>query len=214
MKTLPDRVGLLGDVHCQDAALDAALALFRGQGAGAILCVGDVVDGPGDVERTRTLLEDAQVEAVSGNHERWLLAGELRDLRDATPTAQVTPALRTWLESLPPTREYQTSAGILLLCHGVGDDDMALLRSWDAGYALETNDALQRLLASQRYQVVIGGHTHARMVRKLDGLTFVNPGTLLPGDQPCVAVLDFAAREVRFFDWDGARFTPGTQVPW
>ena len=45
---LAGKVGILGDVHCEDAALGAARALFAERGASRVLAVGDLVDGPGD----------------------------------------------------------------------------------------------------------------------------------------------------------------------
>jgi predicted phosphodiesterase len=42
------RFGVLGDVHCEHEALAAALKLFEHQKVDRVLCVGDVVDGPGD----------------------------------------------------------------------------------------------------------------------------------------------------------------------
>ncbi|HEX4621592.1 MAG TPA: metallophosphoesterase family protein, partial [Myxococcaceae bacterium] len=88
----------------------------------------------------------------------------------------------------------------LLLCHGVGEDDMQRLAPDDAGYALEANTPLQRLLVQKRYPYVLGGHTHQRMVRAIGGVTFFNAGTLRRDDDPCFLWLDFERGVAEFHD--------------
>jgi len=198
------RLGLLGDIHAEDERLAAALRCFRDARVDSVLFVGDVVDGDGDVDRCCALLRDARAIGVRGNHDRWLVAGTLRDLPRAQRREELAPHSVALLESLPATRDVETPRGLLLLCHGVGDDDMQRLRPDDDGYALASNDALAALLASARYRVAVGGHTHERMVRRFASpagdLVFVNPGTLARDASPCCAVLDFEADSVRFVD--------------
>ncbi|HEU4536333.1 MAG TPA: metallophosphoesterase family protein [Polyangiaceae bacterium] len=210
-----ERFGLLGDVHAEDVALATALEHFARVGVDAVLCVGDVVDGRGDLERCRELLEGHRVACVAGNHERWLLGGTMRSLADAHRAERLTAATRAFLASLPPTREFETPAGRLLLCHGVGDDDMAQLRPYDEGYALANNAALARLRAAGRYRFAVGGHTHRRMARRFGDLCFVNPGTLFREHEPGFATLDLGAGAVQFFEWraPGGAPTPLEPLP-
>ncbi|HEY5375715.1 MAG TPA: metallophosphoesterase family protein, partial [Polyangiaceae bacterium] len=77
------RAGLIGDIHCEVARLKQVLALFRSLNVDTVLAVGDIADGPGDLTEACSVLEQAGVLAVAGNHDRWLLAGEMRDLPDA-----------------------------------------------------------------------------------------------------------------------------------
>lgn len=202
------RIGALGDVHCEDQHLAAALDHLRGLGVEAVLCVGDVVDGRGDVNRTCALLQRGGVRCVAGNHERWLLADEMRSLADVTPRESLEPEHLAWLRTLPPTLRLPTVAGSLLLCHGVADDDMAVLRADTGGYALQELGALRDLMVDPTVDFMLGGHTHERMVRRFQGLTVINPGTLHRDDEPGFAVVDFEAMEVRFFDVQGSTVRP------
>jgi predicted phosphodiesterase len=194
------RLGLIGDVHAEDGLLAAALTFVAGQGVEAILCTGDVVDGAGDVERCCRLLVEGGVKVVRGNHDRWFLGESMRDFPGVTQAGDVSPRVPEVLSALPATRLLPTVAGPLLLCHGVGDDDMAALKPDDFGYALEANDPLQRLLRAGEVRFVVSGHTHVRMVRRLGGIVFVNPGTLRGDHEPAVAVLDLGAGEVLFHE--------------
>src|SRR3954471_21755332 len=69
------RFAAIGDVHVEDVRLAAVLTHVQEQNVDAILSVGDIVDGPGDVDRTVALLRKHGVYAVRGNHDRWLVEG-------------------------------------------------------------------------------------------------------------------------------------------
>jgi predicted phosphodiesterase len=207
---LAGKIGVLGDVHCEDVVLKAARALFTRHGAERVLAVGDLVDGPGDPDRTLELLADT--DAVTGNHDRWYRQGMLRTLPDALPVGTLSASHRRWLSALPSSREYETARGRLLLCHGLGEDDMASVRPDDMDYALESNTALQRLLRHGGYRFVVSGHSHRRMVRRIAKTTFINAGTLLRGFDPCVLIVDLDAMTAAFFDWDGVAFSAGSEL--
>lgn len=192
------RVGVLGDAHGQDHTIARALRFFERLRADAVLCVGDIVDGPGDVDRCVELLRGSGAFAVKGNHERWFLAGDQRRVADATIDAR--PETRAYFEALPSTRCFDTPAGKLMLCHGVGEDDMAELRPDTMGYSLQGIPALRDLLLDPEVSYAVGGHTHERMVRRFQGLTFLNAGSLVAEQEPCVLWIDFGDQTFAFHD--------------
>ncbi|HEV8548097.1 MAG TPA: metallophosphoesterase family protein [Polyangiaceae bacterium] len=194
------RLGLIGDVHAEDEALKIVLDDFERRGVDAILCVGDLADGSGDVNRTCALLEEHRVLTVAGNHDRWLLSDEQRDKPGATSARSLTERTRTFLDRLPTTLKLQTAYGRLLLCHGVGDDDLACVKPDHLRHDLERNDALKRVLAGPPFELMVNGHTHRAMVRRVRHLTIVNAGTLHRNDERRALILDAAALNVTFFD--------------
>lgn len=197
------RVGLIGDVHTELARLEHVLERLSRMKLDRILCTGDVADGPNDaraLEACCALLAEYGVLTIGGNHDRWLQDGEMRDLAGATDGEDVAPRALEFLSALPATRELDTPLGKALLCHGMGDDDMAAVQPFDHGHALESNEALQAILRERRYAYVISGHTHRAMVRELGSLTVINAGTLLRGQSPCWSVVDFAKRHIQFYE--------------
>lgn len=184
MTILRGTIGVIGDVHAEDALLESALDRLSGLGATAILCCGDLSDGQGDLDRCCELLASAGVLTVRGNHDRWLAADTMRSLPHAQTRAALARRTVAFLEALPPTRAFTCPLGGALLCHGLGEDDMSSVREDDMGYALEMNFALQDLLATPRLDLVINGHTHRPLVRALGGLTILNAGTLARRDAP------------------------------
>jgi putative phosphoesterase len=197
------RAGIIGDVHTELTALQRALDHFARLSVEHILCTGDVPDGPQDasaVDACCELLKARAVITVSGNHDRWLQDAEMRSLRDATDPHELSKSALAFLGNLPATVEFETALGSALLCHGMGADDMAGVQPFDHGLALESNEALQRLLREGRHRYVISGHTHRPMVRRLEALTIINAGTLLRDQSACCALVDFDAGRVQFYD--------------
>lgn len=192
------KIGVLGDIHAEDAFLEVALRFFEDAGVDRVMSVGDIVDGAGSVDRCCELLLGAGALAVQGNHERWFLAGTMRELPEATLT--VGAGARAFLASLPKTRRFETVAEPVLLCHGLGDDDMASVAPDENERTIPHNFALDALLRADLAEIVINGHTHRRSVWSYRRLTVVNAGTLYRKHQPCFLIVDLAAREATWFD--------------
>ncbi len=196
------KIGVVGDIHGEDARLRSALSFFRAQRATQILAVGDVADGPGDLQACVDLLREFEVLAVRGNHDDWFLRGLYRDWEDSHPTDALDAEGRSWLEALPLMRQFETPSGRLLLCHGVGGDFMRFLKPDDYGYALESNQPLQDILASNRFRWMLNGHTHTRMIKRFGNptkpLTNLNAGKVgdrrESGVEGGVWLVDFGAR--------------------
>jgi len=201
------RLGLIGDVHAEDAHLAAALERLGREGLDGILCTGDLTDGRGDVDRCVELLRLHEVLAVRGNHDRWCIADQMRDWPGATAIDSLSDGTREYLQQLPATRRLDTVAGPLLLAHGLGREDM--IRVGDrVGLAFHVDSAGAKLRADPRLgldadiRIHVGGHTHNRWAEQVGGLTMINAGTLRASDTPCFGVLDLAAGQVQSFDLD------------
>jgi predicted phosphodiesterase len=191
------RLGVIGDVHCESETLGRVLDALETMNIEAVLCVGDLVDGPGEADATLAMLQARQVQCVAGNHERWFLDGEQRTLENATATINETS--RAFVDGLPKMRRYATPNGTALLCHGVGEDDEAWLLPDTRGYALQDIPTLRELMLDEEVQFMLCGHTHERMVRVFPGLTVINAGTIHRKDEQSFMVLDFGAMRVEFY---------------
>jgi predicted phosphodiesterase len=198
MHSQPRRVGLLGDIHAEDHSVALALRVLADAGVDCIMAVGDIVDGPGSVERCCELLAGAGAKVVRGNHDRWLLAGINRDLPQATLT--LGAEARAFLAALPATRRIDVPGGQILLCHGLDDDDMASVSLDTDAMSIRYNPPLERLIDADEPLWILAGHTHRRGVWSYRKLTVINAGTLFREHEPCFAVVDLASQEVTYFD--------------
>lgn len=190
------RVGLIGDLHAEDAALELVLRELAALGAETLLQVGDIADGAGDLERTVALLREHRVMAVRGNHDRWLLGNQMRELPLAHELAKVAPSVIDYLTKLPVTREFRSPRGHVLLCHGLGTNDLVGVKPDSEGYDIASNTDLQRLILERRYRFVLNGHTHRAMLRTFGPLSIVNAGTLLRSHERAFTFVDFERGEL------------------
>ena len=195
------RIGLIGDIHTEDEALELALRVFIDAGVDVVMAVGDIVDGPGSADRCCALLAEAGAVVVRGNHDRWFSAGTMRDLSDATLT--LGAQARAFLAALPSTLRFAVPGGELLLCHGLGDDDMASVALDADAFSIRWNAPLAALIDEDRPLWVLNGHTHRRGVWSYRRLTVINAGTLSRGHDPCLALVDLVRAEVTYLDVDG-----------
>lgn len=196
-----ERIGIVGDVHAETIRLEIALHFLRKKQVECILCVGDIVDGRGNVDKCCELLQENDVLIVRGNHDRWFTEGTMRDLPEATQWEDVNETSKSFIRSLPLMEAHETVTGRLLLCHGLGTNDMQRLTPDDYGYALEVMEELHTLLRNREYQFVVNGHTHHRMIRQFAHLSIINAGTLYYAHEPCIAIADFRANQVQFYDF-------------
>jgi putative phosphoesterase len=204
------RVGLIGDVHGADEALRQALAFLATQpDLDAILCTGDLPLRQGNntepTARCCQMLAEAGVITVRGNHDRWHVDGR----QDAYPADAFA-----FLAALPPSRSFQTPHGLVLLCHGVGDDDMngvyrnAGGESRDRWLHLAGLQKLEVLVRHYPYRLIISGHTHLFLAEQHGEAFLINGGTLLADKEPpTVSVIDFEAGWVRFYQLELATAT-------
>lgn len=193
------RVGLIGDLHAEDEALALVANELRRLGADTLLQVGDIADGPGDLERTIALLREHEVLAVRGNHDRWQVGNQMRELPFAKQLSDVAPSVVGYLSQLPVTREFRSPRGHVLLCHGLGTNDMAGVKPDHEGYDITMNTDLQRLISERRYRFVLNGHTHRPMLRTFGPLSIVNAGTLFRDYERCFSFVDFERGELLRF---------------
>jgi len=185
------RIGLVGDVHAEDALLEVTLGFYWQNGIRTIVCTGDVMDGWGDAERCCRLLRQYSVATVLGNHDEWYLNGQSRDLPEATPMGSLSTQSQAFVATLPRTLWYATAFGSVILCHGLGENNDASVEKSDEGDAITNNRELQDLIADPRVQIVMNGHTHEAVVRHFAGLTIVNAGSLHRDYEPVFLIVDF-----------------------
>jgi len=197
---LVTHIGAIGDIHAEDVFLDVVLSFLAKQQPDLIVSVGDIVTGQGNVDRCCELLQSHSVITVAGNHDRWFVNETMPVLPDSTDPTTVSEQTKGFLKALPQTYELRSPQGVVLLCHGLGTNDMADLKPEDTGYAIEANYELQELIRSHQYRFVVNGHTHCRMVRHFGGLTIINVGALRSYAGPGFALIDFDASEAHFFD--------------
>jgi putative phosphoesterase len=181
------RIGVIADIHGNLVALEATLAALARERLDRLVCLGDVATLGPRPAATLARLRDLDYPVVMGNTDAWLLAPPHPDrvppLRDLTAwtIAQLTDADRAFIRAFPPTLGIPLDGEKqLLCCHGSP-------RSYDEVIAATTPDAAldAMLVGHDAATIVVGGHTHVQLVRRLGARQIVNVGSVgLPGTGP------------------------------
>jgi predicted phosphodiesterase len=198
------RVAVLGDVHGNLFGLRSAFAELRADSPDALIISGDLVyKFPWSAEVV-DLLADLPCQPIIGNAELYVLLWDTELWPDywqeplmtdvvKWEREQLGPARLRWLAGLP---EHVALSGgrleDLLIVHGVPGNPflpMLVRPGEDRSPWVQTDERVRRLLHGTDADVVVCGHTHSvlqRRVRRADGgeTLIVSPGTASYGRGP------------------------------
>ena len=196
-----NRIGIIGDVHAEHDRLAVALEFLASQGVDGLICTGDLPDGVGDLDVCCDLLKAASVLTVAGNHDRWFLQDRVRHVQDAHLRDKASADTIRFIESLPKMRTLETSAGPLVLCHGVLEDDLAKIWPGSERSSSRCSASLDALLQEANPpRFVINGHMHFRTVIDFPSTQVINGGTL-KGQFAGFSILDICRGQIDSFNF-------------
>ena len=192
------RVGIVSDIHCNGAGLAQALALMGD--IDELICLGDSIYEYRFSNEVVRLLKDREAQVIVGNHEECFFGPHGARAR-ARPG--IDPTLAEWLAGQPQRRELTIGGKRLLLVHST---------PWEPrGTYVHPGSALLARFAEAEADIVLYGHTHQQVVRRVGPVLVINPGSAgEPRDsanrfQLSCAVLDTASEEVRVVDFPDPR---------
>lgn len=182
------KIGIFSDIHAEPQALrrvlDAMPAVDR------LLCAGDAVSEYLFCPETVTLLQEAGVQCIQGNHEMTLFGGANEQYLERC-RAEYAPELLNLLALAPVNFELEAAGARVLMVHA---------SPWKPFEEYIFPHSQFHRFASLPYDYVILGHTHVPMVKQAGTVTVINPGSASqPRDQDrrgSYAVLDLELREV------------------
>jgi predicted phosphodiesterase len=215
------RYGVLGDIHANRAALEAALEGLGRRGVTNLLCLGDIVGYNADPDECVKLLRARHAIAVAGNHD-LIGIGQLGYERCANKVEYslrrtrraLSAATAEFLSTLPPRRAI--CERIVLIHGGVREVDQYI-----AAPALIAQNAAYLREDFPQARLCLFGHTHHPKVYEADGTDvreiraegrvelradrtyFINPGSVDPSRKresklAEYAILDTEASTIEF----------------
>jgi putative phosphoesterase len=194
-------LGIVSDIHGNLAGLQQALALM-GE-VDRLLCLGDCIFDYQFSNEVVALLRAREAIIIQGNHEEGFFspAGVRARQRQG-----LDHGLMAFLAEQPYRRLLACDGRRVLMVHST---------PWEprGAYVYPHSATLARFAeAEAEADVVLYGHTHAQVVRRVGSVLVVNPGSAgdardhRNGRQLSCAVLDTASEEVRMIDFPDGRF--------
>jgi predicted phosphodiesterase len=176
------RVAALYDIHGMAIPLEAVLAELQNEPVDAVLIGGDAVSGPQPVETLELLRALAlPTHWIRGNGERALgpdaadavMGGEGAEAALRFTESQLSEEDRRSLPQLSQTLKLEVDGlGETLFCHASPRNDLDIVTPG-------TPEArLRVLLEGVTERTVVAGHTHMQDDRTVDGVRWINPGSV------------------------------------
>ena len=188
------KLGIVSDLHCNIDGLDRALEIMGP--IDALLCLGDSISEYSFSNEVIGRLRELDALTILGNHEEvFLSAAGVR----ARSRADIDRSLLDWLADRPHRHELRLDGKRILLVHST---------PWEprGSYVLPTSSALERFGETDA-DIVLYGHTHRQLVRRVGRVLVINPGSAgeardpRNGGQLSCAVLDTVTEEVVIRDF-------------
>jgi putative phosphoesterase len=208
------RIAVFSDIHGNLQALEAVLADVRAQEPDAIYCLGDLVGYGANPNEVTERIRREGYPTIMGNYDDGVgfdrdecgcayreEAERERGQRSLEWTkARVTPENKAYLRSLSNEIRFEADSKRILLVHGSP-------RKMNE-YLFEDRpiSSFERLAASSQADAIVFGHTHKPYVKDVDGVRFVNAGSVgkpKDGDwRACYAILDAGQATFRRVEYD------------
>jgi predicted phosphodiesterase len=174
-------LALIGDIHARFDALTAVLAAVEAAGIPTGLCTGDVVMRGPEPARCVGRLRLLGWPTALGNTDRKVAAGSPRPLDHPASNRvgsrswtyrQLKADDLAWLNGLPRQVRLRFCGARVLVTHGDADSLAVLINA-------ETSSRdIDRQLRKLEVDVLVLGHTHQAMIRKVSNGIVINPGAV------------------------------------
>lgn len=196
------KITVLSDIHGNLPALEAVLHHARGRGAAdTILNLGDVTGYGPNPDEIVCWTKGAHITSILGNYDKKVLSKKQRQEGRARVKNADKRAMFAWtykklskqsrkrLKTFPKTRRMDLGGFRLLMTHGSP-------ASIDEHVGLDTpKKRLTELSEMAHADIVLFGHSHLSFDREVNGVRFVNPGSIgRPDDgdpRASYAILEF-----------------------
>ncbi|MBO0737747.1 MAG: metallophosphoesterase family protein [Alphaproteobacteria bacterium] len=183
------KIGIVSDVHCNQAGLLRALEILGD--ADELICLGDSIYEYRFSNEVVQILRDRGVRTILGNHEEGFLGPHGVRARQADG---IDPTLLQWLAARPQRLELHLTGKKLLVVHST---------PWEPrGAYVYPHSSLLARFGDADANIVLYGHTHHQLVRRIGTVLVVNPGSAgeardsSNGRQLSCAMLDTLTEEV------------------
>jgi putative phosphoesterase len=173
------RLLLLSDIHGNIEALNAILDNVQYDQA---ICMGDLVDYGPDPLAVIDWIRDNRIPTVRGNHDNAVALHvdcgcgyKSKHLSEATREytwGQITEKEEEYLMSLPLSLDFTFDGLKIRAIHGSPKS------FFDYIYPDTPLDKVEQMLEGVSCDFLLAGHTHVPMIRKVSGLTMLNPGSV------------------------------------
>lgn len=174
------KIALLADIHANLEAFQAVLDDIKKQAIDEILCAGDLINYSANPNETLELVKQNEIVSCLGNHDANAISPV--ELTQFPPEAQksllwtskqLTNSSKEMLSKLPKTINLNLDGRNIFLVHGSPKNFL-----WDYVFPNTSENILEDFLNQVKTDILVLGHTHIPMIRRIKGKLVINPGSV------------------------------------
>lgn len=180
------KVAIISDIHGNVGALETVLEDLAAQSVAAVYCLGDLVGYAAFPNEVIDRIQHEQIPTIMGNYDdgvgfdrddcgcayRDAEEQRLGDLSLQWTRRAVTPDRKAFLRSLRAEIRFAADGKRFRLVHG------SPRRMNEYLFEDRPISSFQRLAATSEADVLIFGHTHKPYTKRVDGVLFINAGSV------------------------------------
>jgi len=192
------KIGLISDVHGNLIALESVLDKLNH--CDKIYCAGDIVGYYPFPNEVIEIFIKYNIKSVMGNHDYAVITNDFSGFNPYAKEAGIWTRKNlkreylNWLSKLP----LKIKTEWFNIYHGVPADDLTAIEV----YVYPNDPMIDGFLRILKKNVIVG-HTHIQFVREVDGVMFINPGSVgqpRDGDpRAAYAIFDTEANKVKLY---------------
>ncbi len=184
------RFAIFSDIHANLPAMEAAAAHIQKGGYDSVYCLGDIGGYASQPNEVQAVIEAMGCPAILGNYDEGVgfdkddcgclyikpFDIEMSNVSFLWTREHTTSVNKDWLRAMPREIRMEAEGRSVLLCHGSPKSNTEyLFENRSEGY-------LKQFTAGGRFDahadLIVFGHTHVPYHRTVDGVDFVNTGSV------------------------------------
>lgn len=184
------RFAVFSDVHANLPAMEAVAESIRAQSWDGVYCLGDLGGYASQPNEVQALIQEAGWPTILGNYDEGVGFNlpdcgchytkpfdiEMSERSFSWTLRNTTDESKEWLKTLPREIRFEVEGKKVLLCHGSPRSTTEYL------FETRSDGYLRQFCAGEsadaQADVILFGHTHVPFHRMVDGVHFINTGSV------------------------------------
>lgn len=168
------KVAFISDIHSNPDALRAVLQDIQGKSVNKMYCLGDIIGYHTKPNEVISLLKEAKIESITGNHDLDVLNKKFNSEKEPDifkwTYDELTDESKDYLTSLPEEILTTIEGWKIRICHG-SPESVEL-------YCYEESDYSKKMIETIAEDILVCGHTHLPYAKAYDGKYILNSGSI------------------------------------
>jgi len=173
------KIGFISDIHSNIYAFKSMLKNMEELSVDEILCCGDIVGYNTFSNECLEIVRESHIQSVLGNHDWATLSGDTSWFNQYGVAGveycrkNINENNMRFLQELPTNKSFELEGISFYMTHGSPRDNV-----FEYVFPWSSNNVFKTFAEMVDAEVIVLGHTHIPMEKRVGGKIFLNPGSV------------------------------------